>query len=361
MDLNTILIILGVLALVILVAHGLWSNRREKTQFFKNANTFTRDGRIEHHSQNSGHDPLTGVPVQRAAQLHNQEVPLQTTSPIQQPVISQEVASQPVQQGLNFDEDISEVKRAPHYEYPSSSSKSVEQAVNEIKISLPGETMTQESNPVYTMPVTQGENLGYRSIADIEAQVDENEGINTSSTILREQLAQASQTAGQATNYTTEPSVTRQPTMDAPAASEPMKKAVNETPDFVVLYVVSPENREFYGSHLALALEELGFVFSEEGIFNRHVDTVATPVVYSVANIRQPGTFDLGAMAEFSTIGIVFFMQLSSTAKDRMNFLYMYQDAKQLAERLGGFVLDEEQELFTEETKTRYLTRFTQY
>ena len=30
MDLNTILIILGVAALIALVAHGLWSNRREK-------------------------------------------------------------------------------------------------------------------------------------------------------------------------------------------------------------------------------------------------------------------------------------------------------------------------------------------
>ena len=43
MDLNTILIILGVIALLALVAHGIWSNRREKSQYFKNANTFSQN------------------------------------------------------------------------------------------------------------------------------------------------------------------------------------------------------------------------------------------------------------------------------------------------------------------------------
>ncbi len=46
MDLNTILIILGIIALIILVVHGLWANRREKSQYFKSANTFTRDSRL---------------------------------------------------------------------------------------------------------------------------------------------------------------------------------------------------------------------------------------------------------------------------------------------------------------------------
>jgi len=43
MDLNTILIILGIIALLALVAHGIWSNRREKSQYFQNANTFSQN------------------------------------------------------------------------------------------------------------------------------------------------------------------------------------------------------------------------------------------------------------------------------------------------------------------------------
>ena len=59
MDLNTILIILGVAALIALVAHGLWSNRREKSKYFKNAGTFNRastPASIQRHSTAFGTD-----------------------------------------------------------------------------------------------------------------------------------------------------------------------------------------------------------------------------------------------------------------------------------------------------------------
>lgn len=42
MDLNTILIIVGVVVLIALVLHGLWSNRREKSKYFQNSATFDR-------------------------------------------------------------------------------------------------------------------------------------------------------------------------------------------------------------------------------------------------------------------------------------------------------------------------------
>ncbi len=42
MDLNTILIIVGIMALVALIVHGLWSNRREKSKYFDKANKFDR-------------------------------------------------------------------------------------------------------------------------------------------------------------------------------------------------------------------------------------------------------------------------------------------------------------------------------
>lgn len=52
MDLNAILIILGVIALIILVAHGIWSNRREKSQYFENSKTFTQKARIREPQEN---------------------------------------------------------------------------------------------------------------------------------------------------------------------------------------------------------------------------------------------------------------------------------------------------------------------
>lgn len=52
MDLNAILIILGVIALIILVAHGIWSNRCEKSQYFENSKPLLERVRIREPQEN---------------------------------------------------------------------------------------------------------------------------------------------------------------------------------------------------------------------------------------------------------------------------------------------------------------------
>ena len=72
MDLNTILIILGVIALIALVVHGLWSNRREKSKYFKSANTFNRtskNGEVNPFSQAA--DPNADIRLTHRAQAYN--------------------------------------------------------------------------------------------------------------------------------------------------------------------------------------------------------------------------------------------------------------------------------------------------
>ena len=70
--------------------------------------------------------------------------------------------------------------------------------------------------------------------------------------------------------------------------------------------MISNQNREFYGPQLSQSLENLGFIFGERQMYHRHFDlSVASPVLFSVANIEQPGTFDYYNMAEFSTMGVV--------------------------------------------------------
>ena len=74
MDLNTILIILGVIALIALVVHGLWSNRREKSKYFKSANTFNRtskNGEVNPFSQAA--DPNADIRLTHRAQAALQE------------------------------------------------------------------------------------------------------------------------------------------------------------------------------------------------------------------------------------------------------------------------------------------------
>ena len=143
--------------------------------------------------------------------------------------------------------------------------------------------------------------------------------------------------------------------MEEPAA----QPAVETPPNMMMLYVVAAEGQVFYGDYLAQCLEGLGFQYGEYQIFHRHqhIGNNTTPVIFSVANMMQPGVFDLEKMDRFSTIGLVMFMHLPSEGNDVANLKLMLQSAERLAQSLGGFVLNDRREIFDENSRLEYLNR----
>ncbi len=354
MDLNTILIILGIVALIALVAHGLWANRREKSQYFENANVFTADSRQTPPTT----EPVSVVSHQTAhrEQTHNHSEQTEQSAPhtinsaqhIYEQAYSQPVAS----------ETQAEYQTEP-------------QSVEQIKIRLPEENrQTEKPAPVYQMRPDehrqssvqqQTQDITSFTIADIETNVDEEEGINTSVEQLRVQLQEAAQTPTFSQSPLS-PVPLQQPLESHPQVEETETEEETteepQEPTFIMLYVVAAENSRFQGSELSQALEDLGFIFSKGSIYHRHLDlSVASPILFSAANINQPGTFDLYRLTEFYTVGIALFMQLPSEGNDRANLKMMIRAAKTLAEQLNGFVLTEQQELFTEQAEQEYLAR----
>ena len=344
MDLNTILIILGVIALIALVVHGLWSNRREKSKYFKSANTFNRtskNGEVNPFSQAA--DPNADIRLTHRAQA---------AQPVQQSVQPKVAPQAASQQQFNFDEQRAQVD-----------ARQIEKSVDDIKISLPNQ-------PVYEMnttqpaptPAPQPEPVVYpetnvqpkprvaeMTIEELEAQSSDFDGVNSSSPELREQLAEMSLNP------------TQEPTHENVHFNyhEPVEvEKPKQTTGFVQLYVISNQNREFYGPQLSQSLENLGFIFGERQMYHRHFDlSVASPVLFSVANIEQPGTFDYYNMAEFSTMGVVLFMQLPSPGNNLANLRMMIRAAKTIAEDLGGVVLTDQQEIFDDVAEQDYLSR----
>ena len=122
--------------------------------------------------------------------------------------------------------------------------------------------------------------------------------------------------------------------------------------------MVAAENRTFQGIMLEQTLEKLGFKLGLDKLYHTHLNLDETaPVLFSVANIKQPGTFEQNHIFEFSTQGIVLFMRLPSAGNDRVNLKMMIRAAHNLADELNGFVLTEQQELFTNEAEAEYLAR----
>ena len=340
MDLNTILIILGVIALLALIAHGIWSNRREKSQYFKNANTFSQN-----HQPNRFNAPQSARPITE-------------TSITDKPVHSFVEETPPQQQALDFEATATPSINEPH---------SIERAVDEIKITLPNGTSNTTLNNVEStasysfheqptqpvQPVMTQANTSFQSYDEQSSYAEP----NTAS------LAESN--SRQTENEYVTPTVSlNQANKQHTATSQSITSAGEmisdnqRTPDFIMLYVVAPENREFNGGRLAQALDGLGFIFGDQHIYHRHLDlTAASPVLFSVANLQQPGTFNPYDMDNLVTVGIAIFMQLPSPGNDIVNLKTMIRAARSLADELGGFVLTDKQEIFNDHAEQEYLAK----
>ncbi|MGC6342008.1 cell division protein ZipA [Bisgaard Taxon 45] len=321
MDLNTILIILGIIALIILVVHGLWANRREKSHYFKSANTFTRDSRL------------------REPPAHIQS-PTEEQSETNTHTATAEVS--PAQRAFAFDTEKPVVDEQ----------QAVEQAIESIKITLPKEEQPYQAK---IEPEPTPVSPALTTIAEVENYANQEEGIDTHSEELRQQLADLAQQSPSITLAELHEEQTLVETQSSQIKPEDVTQP--EPTTFIMMYVVAPEHYQFQGARLAKILDELGFLFGEHNIYHRHADlSVNSPVLFSVANIEQPGTFDYN-MHDFSTIGIALFMQLPSEGNDLMNLRMMIRAAKSIAEELGGFVLTDQQAIFDEQAEKAYLDK----
>ena len=82
-----------------------------------------------------------------------------------------------------------------------------------------------------------------------------------------------------------------------------------------MLFVEAPKGVPFRGPILLGALAAAQLEFGDMDIFHRvELDNGQEKILFSVANIREPGTFDLSAMESFTSEGVVLFMQVPGAA-----------------------------------------------
>lgn len=347
MELNTILIILGIIALIGLVGHGIWSNRREKSLYFDNANAFTRENqRTTLKSSETAVPDFAQKPQGQALQQELQP---------EQPTLQQHI-----------------VNATDAYACGNTA-----QSVNDIRISIP--TMANVAAQQNVMPqqavsrpvVQEVEKISVNTPIHYEYKPE----VKPSSANLAEnnldELACFDNTEEGIHQAAPEIQVTLQESavFNSPISqAKPIEPVVTPTPetyvtenpaeDYIMLYVVAAENRLFQGVQLHQALEREGFILGHDALYHRHLDlTVASPVIFSVANVDQPGSFPIHHMHDFSTIGVVIYMPLPSVGNNRVNLKTMLKSAKNLAAQLGGFVLTDEEQELDENAEQDYLAR----
>lgn len=134
------------------------------------------------------------------------------------------------------------------------------------------------------------------------------------------------------------------------------EKATEVEPQVIVLSVVMPEGQVMSGAALLPTLLTLGLKYGEMNIFHRHQDNAGNgKVTFSLANMMNPGTFDLDDIENFSTQGITLFMTLPNAGDAFEVFEQMLNAAKQLAVEFKGQLLDDKRSVMTKQTEQHYI------
>ncbi len=134
----------------------------------------------------------------------------------------------------------------------------------------------------------------------------------------------------------------------------------------VALHIFAPQDMVFVGANLFSALEEVGLRFGEGGIFHYHHSRQdgenRDTVLFSVANILEPGTFSGGQLKqEFTTPGVVMFMRAPGAIPAREMVKTLLLKAQQLAQLLGGEIRDEARNPINETALQSLLDRATAF
>ena len=117
------------------------------------------------------------------------------------------------------------------------------------------------------------------------------------------------------------------PTNPAPENKSPAQPQL----EVITLYVTG----DIQGAILLQMTTELGLKYGDMDIFHRHAESSGHgPVLFSVANMFNPGTFDINNMERFETQGIVLFLTLPLKSDGHQAFTMMYNAANKIADAM---------------------------
>jgi len=121
-----------------------------------------------------------------------------------------------------------------------------------------------------------------------------------------------------------------------------------EAPEVFMLNVVARDPHGFHGDDILQILLACDLRFGDMSFFHRtEFEAGRGAIQFSVANMMQPGVFDIDNMADISTPGLVFFLTLPGPEDMMQAFDYMLETARAVARNLGADVLDESRSVLT--------------
>ena len=134
-------------------------------------------------------------------------------------------------------------------------------------------------------------------------------------------------------------------------ATDPGKLPRDVDPEVFMLNVVARDREGFRGEDILHILLACDLRFGDMNFFHRHeFEAGRGAIQFSVANMMQPGVFDIDRMGDFNTPGLVFFLTLPGPEDMMKAFDYMLETAQAVARNLEGDVLDESRSVLSKQS-----------
>ncbi|MCL1127081.1 cell division protein ZipA [Shewanella surugensis] len=356
-NLQLVLLILGAIAIIAVLVHGFWSIRKQQPKSLKEA---SKTGRYRDKKSRDADgfdaDGISEVRVSKAKPIvspsrsgtHRKKCNLGFKGRHHQ--VIKPVKAVPVQGSVNVNSpDVADLNTAnPNVINPNRVNQPAEQQVDiEHLTETPG-----VSEPLLSDKIVKDMPLSGRYV-DVKAPQD---------ALLFGKLDD-DEVEAQEVDLSHGASINQQPAETQTANSyadtrQEQHTNLAEPQDVLVLHVTAKEHEEFNGAELLPCLLTLNFKFGDMNIFHRHQDNAGKgKVLFSLANMVKPGVFNPDNMEQFCTQGMVLFMTLPCHGDALMNFSIMLNCAHQIADDLGGQVLDGGRDIWLESTKQMYLQR----
>jgi cell division protein ZipA len=138
-----------------------------------------------------------------------------------------------------------------------------------------------------------------------------------------------------------------------------VKEDNNDQPqEVLVVHLMANKGETVAGQQLLDAILGVGLRYGAMKIFHRHLnDDGSGPVLFSMANLVNPGTFDLNSMGDLEVPGVTLFMALDDIEDPVSAFNIMIEAIDSIAASLQLNVMDESRSSMTRQTIDHYRQR----
>lgn len=125
--------------------------------------------------------------------------------------------------------------------------------------------------------------------------------------------------------------------------SELGKRATEDFDKIITLYIAARAGRTLRGPDIVVAAEKAGLTYGHMNVFHRLVQGhPERGPVFSVANVRKPGSFEMSEIQTLETPAIAFFLTLPAPVPALDAWEMLQPAAERMAELLDGVLLDEQ-------------------